>query len=43
MGISKGEKAIDFTLESTAGDEFALYEFLGKENKPVVLIFGAYT
>jgi hypothetical protein len=42
-GISKGEKAIDFTLESTAGDEFALYEFQGKENKPVVLIFGAYT
>lgn len=40
LGISKGEKAIDFTLQSTEGDEFALYEFL---IKPVVLIFGAYT
>ena len=40
LGISKGEKAIDFTLQSTEGDEFALYEYL---NKPLVLIFGAYT
>jgi len=43
VGISIGEKAVDFTLISTTGDAFGLYEFLVNENKPVVLIFGAYT
>jgi len=43
VGIPIGEKAVDFTLISTTGDAFRLYEFLGNENKPVVLIFGAYT
>jgi len=43
VGIPVGEKAVDFTLRSTADDEFGLYEFLGKEQKPLVLIFGAYT
>jgi hypothetical protein len=43
LGIPKGQKAINFTLESTEGDEFRLYEFLGNENKPVVFVFGAYT
>lgn len=43
VGIPIGEEAVDFTLIDTTDDEFALYEFLGNENKPVVLIFGAYT
>lgn len=43
VGIPVGEKAVDFTLRSTENDGFGLYEYLGKEEKPLVLIFGAYT
>ena len=43
VGIPIGEKAVDFTLLSTTGHAFGLYEFLAYENNPVVLIFGAYT
>ena len=43
VGIPVGEKAVDFTLKSTTDEVFVLYEFLGQEQKPLVLIFGAYT
>ena len=43
LGIQKGEKAIDFTLRNLENEDFNLYQFLLTENKPLVLIFGAYT
>ena len=42
-GIPIGEKAVDFTLTTTEGEVFQLYQYLNQENKPLVMVFGAYT
>lgn len=42
-GIPEGEQAIDFTLRSIDNKVINLYEDLLAEDKPLVLIFGAYT
>ena len=42
-GIPIGEKAVDFTLTTTEGEVFQLYQYLNQEKKPLVMVFGAYT
>ncbi len=43
VGIPIGEKAVDFTLRTATDEGFNLYEYLGEEMKPLVMVFGAYT
>ena len=41
IGLSEGEKAVNFKLEDVHGNEFVLSRLLAE--KPVVMVFGSFT